>query len=262
MLPPVLHCAVCIIFLRVRHSHPANLNSPAILRRKALGRVKVKTCVQLPELSIYLSRPEVLLQKNCHTLIYIVISQSVCFHSLRRDAEHCPSIHLIKIRALPHKTEGFFCLQTSPVFPVQTILRLEDKDNAFILRRSGSLHHIIPSILLPDLRVPHMTGQVFRIILICHQKLLAVKMKSICACRADCIGLPACMDVIVIACLLYISRIIQDHLSILHKSGTGIHTMTVKRLIRSKGRSFKAPVKQIAAGAVSPEFQSAFYIKG
>ena len=96
-----------------------------------------------------------------------------------------------------------------------------------------------------------MTGQVFRIILICHQKLLAVKMKSICACRADCIGLPACMDVIVIACLLYISRIIQDHLSILHKSRTGIHTMTVKRLIRSKGRSFKAPVKQIAAAGVA-----------
>ena len=69
VLPTVLHRRIRIIRVHIRHAHPANLDSSSILRLKALGRVKIKARIQLPEVLSYHRLPEIAVQKRRDALV-------------------------------------------------------------------------------------------------------------------------------------------------------------------------------------------------
>ena len=107
-----------------------------------------------------------------------------------------------------------------------------------------------------------MAGIVVRIVLPGHKKFFVRKAMAIPTFHQDGIGFPSVVDIVIVPVQFHIACIIQSHPSVLHKGGSGIDAMTVKGLIRHKRCSLKAPVKQITAGAVSPELQSSFHIEG
>ena len=185
----------------------------------------------------------------CYCLILIAVFPSVCFQSLRRNTQNRISVQFIEIRAFPHESKCFFWLQAVNAFPVFLIFRRKDQNHPFVFLRSCTLYHVIGIILLPHLRIPHVTGQIPRIIRIRHQKLLGLKGLSIPADCQHCVGFPAIVNIIISALKLHISCVIHIHHTVFHKCWARIGTVTVIRLIRLKRGSLIFPMNQILAGA-------------
>ena len=77
----------------------------------------------------------------------------------------------------------------------------------------------------------------------------------------DCVSLATLVDVVVIAQFFHISRVIEVHVVILDDCRSGVYAVAIIGLIWGKGNVLQLPVQQVRAGAVSPEFQAALFLK-
>ena len=107
-----------------------------------------------------------------------------------------------------------------------------------------------------------MTGKLFRIFFKRNYLFFISEMNSVLTFYMKRTGLTSFINIIIITVNLYIPGEKQMKFFTLCQCRSGIDTMTVIRRIRIKSCPFVFPVYQIFACIMSPEFQSAFHIKG
>ena len=129
------------------------------------------------------------------------------------------------IRALPHVAEGLLGHQLPLQRPVTLIRGGVDQDSSLILAAAvllpgpgpGSQNHVVDPVLLPDLGIPHMLGDVLGIILHSQKLLLGGHLLAVLGLHQQLGGNPARVNIVIIPGKLHISRIKQVHAAILHQ---------------------------------------------
>ena len=241
---------------RVRHGHPAKLQA-AIPVGKALGRVEIIPHVQGMEVPQRVLTPPVAVHREVPAPIDIG-----AVNALGRNRQIPLAAQLEQVGALPHIAEGFPGGQRVDVGPVQAVGALQHQHLAPVLQRAGTQNHIIPSVLLPHLGVPHMAAQPGGIIGVGHQALLGVQRHTVPAGGQAEVMAPACADVIVVAGIFHVAGVIKEEGSLLPEGRAGIDTVAVIGGIGVEHDGQALPVQQIPAAQMAPVLDAAVGVKG
>ena len=106
-----------------------------------------------------------------------------------------------------------------------------------------------------------MAAHVTPVILICHEKLFSLRGTAVFCHRKNSVGFSSCMDIIVVAVLLYVSGIIDIKLPVFRQSAAGVDAASVPCRIRRQKRACITPADQIRAFIMSPELFPSLRIK-
>ena len=105
--------------------------------------------------------------------------QSALLYSLRAADQTQFPVQQKEIRTLPHIAKRLFCHDTSMVFPAFQILRTVYQHQTPAVFISCAKNHIAAVLPANNLRIPDMSADIGRIILIAHKKLLGGEMKAV-----------------------------------------------------------------------------------
>ena len=187
----------------------------------------------------------------------------ISLQTLDGGREELLPVHIHVVRALPHVAKGLLCADPLQRAPGQPVTGHEDLGLPHILLCPDSLDHVVPAVLLPHLRIPHVTAEIRRVILISHEELLSPHAKAIFTLHQHGVALPSGQHIVVLPVLqLHVTGVIEVHPSVLHKSTSGVGAVAVKGLVRVEGCALVLPVHHIPACAVSPHFHAPLRIEG
>ena len=138
-----------------------------------------------------------------------MISILLVRNALRRGHDDPLSIDTEQIWTFPHESERLRGLNRIQVLPVQSILGGEHENFTDILSGACTEHHVIRAVLFPHLRIPHMTAEIWRVILIFQNTTIAVCRDAITRNRQADIVSASLIDIIIIAGMLDIAGVVQ-----------------------------------------------------
>ena len=245
----------------VRHTHPADHDAASVRRLKGLRRVVIKANIRLDVIAQRVLSAKIAVQREVSAGVDVLVAIPVLPDALRRQRQNPLTVHTEQIRTLPHIAEDLRRRDRVAQRPVQLVRRFVNQQLAAVVLGARTEHHVVHPVLLPHLRVAHMTAHIRRIVLVLHQELFALDVDAVPRDAERHIVSASLIDVVVVSGELDVAGVVEIQRVILHKRGAGIHTVNIPRLVRIHRGRLLCPVDQIRTRPVSPVLDAARGIK-